>query len=111
MGKSIRRARFDPSKARGASEVSQPGLFEPKSDKPLSVSQLTRIIKRTIEDNIPQRVLVAGEISNLKRPTSGHMYLVLKDANSQIPAVMWKSKAAKLLGVSRNTLKKKSVVF
>ena len=45
---------------------------------------------------MPQRVMVAGEISNLKKHASGHVYLVLKDAGSQVPAVMWKSKAAKV---------------
>ena len=71
-------------------------MFEPQTAKPISVSELTRKIKRAVEDHLPQRVLVAGEISNLKKPSSGHLYLVLKDANSQIPAVMWKSKAAKV---------------
>ena len=93
MSKAIRRARFNPTKARGAA---QPGLFEAQTTKPISVSELTRIIKRAVEDHLPQRILVAGEISNLKRPSSGHLYLVLKDANSQIPAVMWKNKADKL---------------
>ena len=93
MSKSGTRARFDPSKAQGAA---QPGLFDEPISKPISVTKLTRIIKRAVEDHLPQRVLVAGEISNLKQPASGHLYLVLKDAKSQIPAVMWKSKAAKL---------------
>jgi len=91
--KSISRVRFDPAKARGAV---QPTLFQPWASEPISVSELTRLIKRAVEDHLPRQVLVAGEISNLKKHTSGHVYLVLKDSQSQIPAVMWKSKTSKM---------------
>ena len=89
----MQRHRFNPAKARGAV---QPDLFGSRPDAPISVSQLTQLIKRALEDHLPQRVLVAGEISNLKKHASGHLYLLLKDAGSQIPAVMWKSKASKV---------------
>jgi exodeoxyribonuclease VII large subunit len=38
---------------------------------------------------------VQGEISNLARPVSGHIYFTLKDANAALKCVMWKSNAAK----------------
>jgi exodeoxyribonuclease VII large subunit len=62
----------------------------------LSVGQLSRLIKKSIEDTI-RTVWVAGEISNL-RPAgpSGHLYFTLKDAESQIPCAMWRGMAARL---------------
>jgi len=62
---------------------------------PLSVSQLTAYLKSVIEASFPS-IWVAGEISNLARPRSGHIYLTLKDAGAQIRAVMWASSAARL---------------
>jgi len=41
-------------------------------------------------------VHVLGEISNLKRHASGHLYFTLKDATSELSCVMWKSDAARL---------------
>jgi len=58
-----------------------------------TVSQLTRKIKRTLDDSF-QRIWVVGEISNLSRPASGHLYFTLKDEKAQLSAVMWRSKAS-----------------
>ena len=55
-----------------------------------SVSELTRAIKNELESIFPF-VRVKGEISNCKQHSSGHVYLTLKDAEAQIPAVIWKS--------------------
>ena len=60
-----------------------------------SVSDITRIIKSLIEENIPA-VWVEGEISNFKPHYSGHLYFTLKDENAQISAVVWKSRAINL---------------
>ena len=43
-----------------------------------TVSQLTYRIKKTLEDEFPP-VWVEGEISNFRRPSSGHLYFTLKD--------------------------------
>jgi len=56
----------------------------------LTVTVLTETIKDLIEDNFDS-VLVEGEISNLYRPASGHLYFTLKDDRSQIRAVWFKS--------------------
>ncbi len=40
-----------------------------------------------------QDLWVSGEISNLSRPASGHLYFTLKDSNSAIRCVMWKNRA------------------
>jgi exodeoxyribonuclease VII large subunit len=61
----------------------------------LTVSQLTAQIKDTLEGEFPS-VWVSGEISNYARPQSGHSYFTLKDDQSQIRAVMWRSTASRL---------------
>ncbi len=58
----------------------------------LSVTELTARIKGVLETDFAD-VQVAGEISNLAKPRSGHVYFSLKDANAQIRAVIWKSTA------------------
>lgn len=57
----------------------------------LSISELTKNIKSILEGNFPN-VWVEGEVSNLKIPISGHMYFTLKDEDSQIRAVMFRSR-------------------
>lgn len=61
----------------------------------LSVSELTAELKELVEESFAQ-VWVVGEISGLSRPASGHVYLVLKDDQAQIRAVLWRSTAARL---------------
>ena len=71
----------------------------PSSDKAsptvLTVGELTFQIKEVLEGTFP-KVWVAGEITDLARPRSGHVYLTLKDETSQIRAVVWKNTAASL---------------
>lgn len=55
----------------------------------ISVSELTKQIKLTLEENFSE-VSVVGEISNFKAHVSGHWYFNLKDANAVISCVMWK---------------------
>ena len=61
----------------------------------LSVTDLTHRIKDLLEDKFPS-VWVEGEVSNLRSPTSGHMYFTLKDANSQLAVVLFRGVAAKV---------------
>ena len=61
----------------------------------LSVSELSSILKRTVEDRFGH-VRLRGEISGYKRPASGHVYLALKDENAVIDGVMWKGTAGRL---------------
>ena len=62
---------------------------------PLTVSELSGALKRTIEDAFG-RVRVRGEISGFKRHASGHCYMTLKDENACIDAVIWRGNAATL---------------
>jgi exodeoxyribonuclease VII large subunit len=72
----------------------QPTLF---SSVHLTVSQLTFHIRKQLEnDPTLQDVWVEGEISNLSRPASGHIYFTLKDKNASLKCMMWKPDAAKL---------------
>jgi exodeoxyribonuclease VII large subunit len=61
----------------------------------LTVTQLTNAIKLCLESTFPS-VWLQGEISNFKPHSSGHLYFSLKDANSQITAVMWRQEALNL---------------
>jgi len=70
--------------------------LQPSEKKIISVGDLTRRIKKSIEDSI-RYVWVAGELSNYKGPgPSGHLYFTLKDSESQIPCAMWKGMANRL---------------
>jgi exodeoxyribonuclease VII large subunit len=62
---------------------------------PLSVSELSGALKRTIENAFGQ-VRVRGEISGFKRHSSGHCYFSLKDENACMDAVIWRASAGHL---------------
>ena len=73
----------------------QPTLF---SQSPQwTVSKLTFYIRKLLEENeVLQDVWVQGEISNLSRPASGHIYFTLKDSSAALRCVMWKTSAVRL---------------
>lgn len=55
----------------------------------LSVSELSHALKKSVEERF-SLVRIRGEISGLKKHTSGHIYYVLKDENALIDAVSWR---------------------
>jgi exodeoxyribonuclease VII large subunit len=63
--------------------------------RPYSVSELTRALKRAVEPGF-RDVWVAGEVANLRRQASGHVYFSLKDDDAVIAAVLWASQARRL---------------
>ena len=69
----------------------------PDSQTILTVGQLTRRITTLLEKEIGE-VRVEGEISNFRRQSSGHCYFTLKDAESQLPCVLF-ARAASLQGI------------
>lgn len=72
----------------------QPSLF---ASVQWTVSSLTRHIRDLLESDAElQDMWVEGEISNLSRPASGHIYFTLKDAGASLKSVMWKTTAARL---------------
>jgi exodeoxyribonuclease VII large subunit len=62
---------------------------------PLSISEISALLKRTVEDRFGH-VRLRGEISGYKRAASGHVYLSLKDEGAKIDGVMWKGTAGRL---------------
>ena len=64
---------------------------------PISVTELNKYIKKKIDgDEMLNNVLVKGEISNYKHHYTGHLYFTLKDENSLIKCIMFKSYAENL---------------
>jgi exodeoxyribonuclease VII large subunit len=55
----------------------------------LSVSELTSLVKEQLETRFAD-VWVSGEVSNLTRASSGHVYLSLKDESALLRAVIWR---------------------
>ena len=62
---------------------------------PLGVSELLRSVRDVLERRFPL-VWVKGELSNLSRASSGHLYFTLKDRGAQVECVMFRSRAAAL---------------
>ena len=86
-----------------ATSAGQFDLFGKRADGPrvYSVSELTRELKAILEGRFPS-VLVKGEVSNLRTPSSGHLYFTLKDADACIDAVLFRTEARRLRFSLRN---------
>ncbi|MFR0691690.1 exodeoxyribonuclease VII large subunit [Enterobacterales bacterium AE_CKDN230030158-1A_HGKHYDSX7] len=69
----------------------------------LTVSQLNQRARHLLEDVFPQ-VWVEGEISNLARPASGHMYFTLKDSNAQVRCALFRQNALRVRQALRDGL-------
>ncbi len=67
---------------------------EPKQ-KIYSVAEITRQIKFLVEESFPS-LMVEGELSNLTRHSSGHIYFTLKDDHAQIRCVLWRAQAVQM---------------
>ncbi len=73
---------------------------------PISVTELNKYVKdRVAEDEFLNNVYVKGEISNFKHHYTGHMYFTLKDENSLIKCVMFKTSTATLNFVPKDGMK------
>lgn len=74
--------------------------------EPITVTYLNRYIKEKVaEDEYLQYVYVKGEISNFKHHYTGHMYFTLKDENSLIKCIMFKTSTATLNFVPKDGMK------
>lgn len=72
----------------------QPTLF---NSLRWSVSELTRYLRQLLDgDAMLQDVWVQGELSNVSRPASGHVYFTLKDSGAALRCVMWRNEAQRL---------------
>lgn len=70
--------------------------------KPISVTELTKQIKNALGAPSFQGIVVEGEISNFINHASGHMYFSLKDSQSRIKAVMFRSRNQRLGFLPKN---------
>jgi exodeoxyribonuclease VII large subunit len=61
----------------------------------ISVGELNRSAKYLLENTF-NNIAVVGEISNMSRPSSGHIYFTLKDEDGAIGCAMWRSQASRL---------------
>ena len=66
-----------------------------QNDEIISVGELNKSAKYLLEHNF-SNVSVIGEISNLSRPSSGHIYFTLKDESGAIRCAMFKNQNIKL---------------
>ncbi len=66
-----------------------------------TISRLNREVRLLIETGLPA-LWLEGEVSNLARPASGHVYFSLKDEGAQVRCALWRSAALKLAFTPRN---------
>ena len=72
----------------------------------VSVTELNRYIKDKIAtDEALSNIIVKGEISNFKNHYTGHMYFTLKDENSLIKCIMFKTYASQLRFMPKDGMK------
>jgi len=69
-------------------------MEKPAGEPVYSVSQLNREARMLLEDGLPA-LWVTGELSNLARPASGHLYFSLKDAQAQVRCAMFRNAASR----------------
>ena len=67
-----------------------------------TVSRLNREARAVLEDGFPPPLWVSGEISNLARPASGHIYFSLKDRHSQVRCALFRQASRHLRTSPKN---------
>lgn len=70
----------------------EPRILPHPGETILSVSELNRLAREALESAFPL-LWVGGEVSNLRRPASGHVYFALKDEGAQVDCVMFRNRA------------------
>jgi len=81
---------FDPSRIHvpETERVRKPPLVTPR--------QVNEMVRGALAARVPSTLHVLGEIGDLSRPRSGHVYFSLKDRESELRCVLWRSSAGKL---------------
>ncbi len=77
---------------------------EPRLSSPLTVSQITSLIRKDLEGKYPD-VIIEGEVSNCKIAASGHLYFSLKDEDAVLQAVMFRRDLLTLAFVPRDGMR------
>src|SRR5512136_7419 len=70
-------------------------LFAQAAPRPLTVGELTRALRAAIEPRF-RDVWVSGEVGNLRRQASGHLYFTLKDSEAVLPCALWASQGRRV---------------
>ncbi len=74
--------------------------------EPISVTELNKYIKdKVAQDEYLNNVLIKGEISNFKNHYTGHMYFTLKDENSLVKCIMFKTYTTNLNFMPKDGMK------
>ena len=68
--------------------IEKPQPFVP-SDTVFSVSDASALLKRVVETAFPC-IRIRGELSQITRATSGHMYMTIKDSGAAISVIIWR---------------------
>ena len=76
-------------------KLNQEAFLKQKTEKLFTVSEITRKIRTSLEYDF-SNISIVGEISNIRKPSSGHVYLTLKDKNAQLQAVVFRNTANKI---------------
>jgi exodeoxyribonuclease VII large subunit len=75
-------------------------IFQPPT---WSVTDLTRYLRDLLEsDGTLQDIWVEGEVSNISRPASGHLYFTLKDSSAALRCVMWRNAVMRQIHIPDN---------
>lgn len=74
-----------------------PNPAAPPNGEPISltVSQVNDLVRELFDGTLPP-LWVRGEISNLSRPSSGHIYFTLGDRDSKLNAILWRQQAERV---------------
>lgn len=67
-----------------------------KKAKIYSVNDVNTLVKVALDERLPSRMVVRGEVSSWRPHAGGHSYFSLKDAGSILPCVMWRSRVDKI---------------
>jgi exodeoxyribonuclease VII large subunit len=73
------------------SEISQDIAMSPPERDVYTVSRLNQTARKLLESGLA-RIWLEGELSNIARPSSGHLYFTLKDSKAQIRGAMFRSR-------------------
>lgn len=84
---------FDPSRVQVPDNERLAAKTPPATLTPRDVNEMVRGV---LAQHVPKTLHVLGEIGNLSRPQSGHVYFSLKDPHSELQCVMWRGAASKL---------------
>ncbi len=87
---------FDPSRIRPPARSAGRGARSGEGLTLISPREVNELLRGAINAHIPSTLHVLGEVGELSRAGSGHLYFSLKDASSEIRCVMWRSAATKL---------------